>query len=410
MRWLLIALWLAACAPLAAQEKSDAPQKPTPTAEADKGDPNERDAVATVNGRPLTMRRFLDTLLVRSGRNCLEWLISTMLFEQYAEELKVRVTEEEIEKEYQAWWKNVQSRPMDMKRYTEYLKQHGIPQEEDAARVKAMLGSRLLLQKVTRAHRFTREYMEQKFREYYPKNETIYRVRLIRLNKKQKADELKREAEKLGAEAAELRKKAENEGDSEKASALIAEAEKKKAEAKAMDGKAKALEARKEEEWVKEVRERLLKEGFDKVAPEEAIGFMRKPLHYDLGWVRLLGLERSLQPVVQRLKVGELSRPVKSRVGYFLILLVDRRAPGTLSMKDVKPYFERQFKVANVMPMEIGALERKLRERAKIDYNFTRLFWKRLGLRRQPTPPAERQKPEEKPDGKEGASPKKNDD
>jgi len=70
-----------------------------------------------------------------------------------------------------------------------------------------------------------------------------------------------------------------------------------------------------------------------------ATGFSRAPsaaIGGDMGWVQLNYLPEELKAAVQRLKPGQLSLPIRSIGGYFLIVLRDvRRSPGLASDNDM---------------------------------------------------------------------------
>ena len=257
-----------------------------------------------------------------------------------------------------------------------------------------------------RKRRLTEEFLRERFEELFPKNETLYHVMLIRIHKTEKINELQREGDSRRKRLLRLQnaiidlQKAEKEpvavphamrdivraklgkmGDAltlkeRDAAVKIAkqEAEKLRTEIDQLDKKRKKIEAMSEKEYVEMVRERLAREPFEKVAQEEAVGWLRYPEGYDPGYGRLIAFKKELRPVITTLKKGQVSKPVKTIMGYFFLKLVDKKGPGELKFEDVREQLRSRFEKMPIYDGEVEDLIRKLEKDAKIELRFDAVF------------------------------------
>lgn len=78
----------------------------------------------------------------------------------------------------------------------------------------------------------------------------------------------------------------------------------------------------------------------------------------DLGWVEEGALDTELEKEAERLKVGQVSKPVRTVSGYHLLLLRDRRQSGTSGAENAELKLEHFFLPGppNAKPQDIAAL------------------------------------------------------
>ncbi|RKY17594.1 MAG: hypothetical protein DRP63_03445 [Planctomycetota bacterium] len=381
MRWLLIAT-LFVCASTAVAQQSD-------------------DAVIVVNGEKITKKDFLHTSLFMT----VPFLLREKLLEQAAKRLGVEIDEDAVREQARRMVEQFKKDP-HAKEHLHILKKLGLSEKALFEMVYRDTRIRILGQEVARKRRLTEEFLRERFEELFPKNETLYHVMLIRIHKTEKINELQREGDSRRKRLLRLQnaiidlQKAEKEpvavphamrdivraklgkmGDAltlkeRDAAVKIAkqEAEKLRTEIDQLDKKRKKIEAMSEKEYVEMVRERLAREPFEKVAQEEAVGWLRYPEGYDPGYGRLIAFKKELRPVITTLKKGQVSKPVKTIMGYFFLKLVDKKGPGELKFEDVREQLRSRFEKMPIYDGEVEDLIRKLEKDAKIELRFDAVF------------------------------------
>ena len=381
MRWLLVAT-LSVCALTVVAQQSD-------------------DAVIIVNGEKITKKDFLHTSLFMT----VPFLLREKLLEQAARRLGVKIDDDAIRQQARRLVEQFK-KDRHAKEHLLILKKLGLNEKALFEMVYRDTRMRILGREVAKKRRLTEEFLREKFEELFPKNETLYHVMLIRIHKTEKINELQREADRTRKRLLRLQnaiidlQKAEKEpvavpdamrdivreklgkmGDAltlkeRDAAVKIAKQEAKKLRAKIdkLDKKRKKIEAMSEEEYVEMVKERLAKEPFEKVAQEEAVGWLRYPEGYDPGYGRLIAFKKELRPVITALKKGQVSKPVKTIMGYFFVKLVDKKGPGELKFEDVREQLRSRYEKMPVYEGEVEDLVRKLEKDAKIELRFDVVF------------------------------------
>lgn len=82
-----------------------------------------------------------------------------------------------------------------------------------------------------------------------------------------------------------------------------------------------------------ELRNRLLKgESFEKIAQEAAENLPTKKVQYDLGYFTVFDMVYPFETMAYNTKVGEISPPMRTRFGYHVIKVIDRR-PAMIEMQ-----------------------------------------------------------------------------
>lgn len=109
-------------------------------------------------------------------------------------------------------------------------------------------------------------------------------------------------------------------------------------------------------------------EDFAKVAAQYGAGWSKTD--FDRGWLKLNRLGEQLGQVVDKMKVGEVSEPVKSQWGYQIIYLGGKKSNDELKFEDVKEQLATESRAVPVTGEELRELDGKLRESAKITRNL----------------------------------------
>lgn len=363
---------------------------------------DDEEVVIKVNGEKITKDEFMRTTLFITGPDVINYLIRTKLFEQFAKKLGVKVDKKKVEEEARRFVNNFKKTPRGKKQIA-LLEKLGFNEDEFFKLICENVRLRVLVRETLKAYRLTEQYLRERFDQLFPKNETIYHIMLIRIHKNEKVHELRTEADKLRRKLLALQKAIvdlQKAGQKEvvltdkvkealqdflrnplKAKLSPQEVEeilpKVKKEAEDLRKRIADLDARREEidklsesDYVKRVRDRLAKEPFEKVAEEEAVGWLRYPEGYDPGYCRLTAFKKELRPVITNLNIGQISEPVKTALGYFFVKLVDKKAPGELKFEDVRGQLERRYRKMPVYDVEIERLAQKLEKEAKIELNL----------------------------------------
>jgi len=383
MRWLLIGTLLFCALMVAAQQSND--------------------AVIIVNGEKITKDDFLHTSLFMT----VPFLLREKLLEQAAEKMGVKIDEDAVRAQARRMIERFKKDPRS-KEHLGMLKKLGLGEKALFEMVYRDTRIRILGREVAKKRRLTDEFLREKFEQFFPKNETLYHVMLIRIHKNEKINELQREADNTRKQLLRLQnaiidlQKAEKEpvsvpdamrdmvekklgkmGDTltlkerdEAVKIAKQETEKLRAKIKQLDERRKKIEAMSEKEYVEMVKERLAKEPFEKVAQEEAVGWLRYPEGYDPGYARLIAFKKELRPVITALKKGQVSKPVKTIMGYFFLKLVDKKGPGELKFEDVREQLKSRFEKMPIYDREVDDLIRKLEKDAKIELRFDAVFGK----------------------------------
>jgi parvulin-like peptidyl-prolyl isomerase len=109
-------------------------------------------------------------------------------------------------------------------------------------------------------------------------------------------------------------------------------------------------------------------EDFAKIAQEKGAGWSKTD--FDRGYIKANRLGDQLAPVVEKMKVGEISEPVKSQWGYQVVYLCARKSSDELKFEDVKEQLRAECGGFPVTSDELRELDAKLRESAKITRNL----------------------------------------
>jgi len=385
MRWLLIGTLLL-CALISVAQQSN-------------------DAVIIVNGEKITKDDFLRTSLFMT----VPFLLQEKLLEQAAKKMGVKIDEDTIKEQAQKMVERLK-KDRHAKEHLDMLKKLGLGEKALLEMVYRNTRIRILGREVAKRRRLTDEFLREKFEQFFPKNETLYHVMLIRIHKNEKINELQREADNTRKQLLRMQnaiidlQKAEKEpvtvpdamrdmvqkklgktGDTltlkerdEAVKIAKQETEELQTKIEQLNERRKKIEAMNEKEYVEMVKERLAKEPFEKVAQEEAVGWLRYPEGYDPGYARLIAFKKELRPVITALKKGQVSDAVKTVMGYFFLKLVDKKGPGELKFEDVREQLKSHFEKTPVYDGEIDELIRKLEKDAKIELRFDAVFGKRV--------------------------------
>ena len=107
-----------------------------------------------------------------------------------------------------------------------------------------------------------------------------------------------------------------------------------------------------------------LKEKFIALAKEKSVG-PSGPKGGDLGYFAQGQMVPEFNDKVFSMKVGTVSKPVKTQFGYHLIYLEDKKAAKNLSFEEVKSFIEQRLKLEK-FKTTIAATMKKLQEKATI--------------------------------------------
>jgi len=374
---------------------------------------NGDEAVITVNGEKITKDEFLKTAIFLTGPDVINYLIRSKLFEQFAKKLGVKVDRKEVEEEARRFVERFIKTPHGKKQVS-LLEKLGFSRDEFFRLICENVRMRVLVRETVKAYRLTEQYLRERFEELFPKNETIYRVMIIRIHKNEKIHELQREADKLRRQLLSLQKTLVDLQKPEKKEIVLTDkmrevlkeflknplqtkltqeqvkeilpkvkqkAEELRKEIDSLDARRKQIESLSEKQYVERVKKRLANEPFEDVAKEEAVGWLRLPEGYDPGYTRLAGFKKELRPVITKLKKGEISEPVKTVWGYFFVKLIDKKAPGELKFEDVRAQLERRYRNMPVYDIEVERLAEKLEKEAKIELNLGAILGVKKGTK-----------------------------
>jgi len=284
----------------------DAAQATTPPVEADAvaaapdAAPAERPRitgpVAKVNGIEIPSASFYEELdkitargtqipgdrVARIEQNILKRLIEQELINQAVKEAAVVVPPEEIQKGFDEYKQRFQSE----EQFQNYLKHGKVTKESIEQRIRERRSLELLLEK-----KGDMAVTDAEAQDFYGKNERFY-------------------TEKAGIRASHI---------------LIKLAEKPTPEEEA-----------KANERVKEAQARIKKgEDFDKIAVEMSEG-PAAAKGGDLGFFSAGRMVKEFEDVAFKMKVGEISAPVRTRFGFHVIKLVDKREDRKKTFEEVK--------------------------------------------------------------------------
>lgn len=278
---------------------ADAAAAPAP-APTDPAKPAERERitgpVAKVNGVEIPSAVFYEELdkitargaqippdrIARIEQNILKRLVEQELINQAVKEAAVVVPDEDLKKGFDEYKQRFQSE----EQFENYLKHGRVTKESIEQRIKERRSLELLLEK-----KGEMTVSDAEAQDFYTKNERFY-------------------TEKAGIRASHV---------------LI-----KLPENATPEDDAKAMEK------VKLAQERLKKgEDFEKVATEMSEGPAANK-GGDLGFFSQGRMVKEFEDVAFKMKVGEVSEPVKTRFGYHIIKLVDRREDRKKPFEEVK--------------------------------------------------------------------------
>ena len=273
---------------------------PAPTPTADPTKPAERERitgpVAKVNGVEIPSAIFYEELdkitargaqippdrVARIEQNILKRLVEQELINQAVKEAAVEVPEADLQKGFEEYKQRFQSE----EQFDNYLKHGRVTKESIEQRIRERRSLELLLEK-----KGEMAVTDAEAQDFYTKNERFY-------------------TEKAGIRASHI---------------LI-----KLPENATPQDDAKAMEK------VKMAQERLKKgEEFEKVATEMSEGPAANK-GGDLGFFSQGRMVKEFEDVAFTMKVGALSEPVKTRFGYHIIKLVDRREDRKKPFDEVK--------------------------------------------------------------------------
>lgn len=278
---------------------ADAAAAPTP-APTDPAKPAERERitgpVAKVNGVEIPSTVFYEELdkitargaqippdrIARIEQNILKRLIEQELINQAVKEAGVVVPAEDLAKGFEEYKQRFQSE----EQFENYLKHGRVTKESIEQRIQERRSLELLLEK-----KGEMTVSDAEAQDFYTKNERFY-------------------TEKAGIRASHI---------------LI-----KLPENATPEDDAKAMEK------VKLAQERLKKgEDFEKIATEMSEGPAANK-GGDLGFFSQGRMVKEFEDVAFKMKVGEVSEPVKTRFGYHIIKLTDRREDRKKPFEEVK--------------------------------------------------------------------------
>jgi peptidyl-prolyl cis-trans isomerase C len=270
---------------------------PAPT---DPAKPAERERitgpVAKVNGVEIPSTVFYEELdkitargaqippdrVARIEQNILKRLVEQELINQAVKEAAVVVPEEDLKKGFDEYKQRFQSE----EQFDNYLKHGRVTKESIEQRIRERRSLELLLEK-----KGEMTVTDAEAQDFYAKNERFY-------------------TEKAGIRASHV---------------LI-----KLPENATPEDDAKAMEK------VKLAQERIKKgEDFDKIATEMSEGPAANK-GGDLGFFSQGRMVKEFEDVAFKMKVGEISDPVKTRFGYHIIKLTDRREDRKKPFEEVK--------------------------------------------------------------------------
>lgn len=285
--------------PAAPADAAAAPT-PAPPSPTDPAKPAERERitgpVAKVNGVEIPSAVFYEELdkitargaqippdrIARIEQNILKRLVEQELINQAVKEAGVVVPAEDLAKGFEEYKQRFQSE----EQFENYLKHGRVTKESIEQRIQERRSLELLLEK-----KGEMTVSDAEAQDFYTKNERFY-------------------TEKAGIRASHI---------------LI-----KLPENATPDDDAKAMEK------VKLAQERLKKgEEFDKIATEMSEGPAANK-GGDLGFFSQGRMVKEFEDVAFKMKVGEVSEPVKTRFGYHIIKLTDRREDRKKPFEEVK--------------------------------------------------------------------------
>jgi peptidyl-prolyl cis-trans isomerase C len=145
---------------------------------------------------------------------------------------------------------------------------------------------------------------------------------------------------------------------------LKAEYEKYKAESAGLEYKARHIEVATEQE-AKDLIAKLKKnpKAFETLAKEKTIDSGTKNVGGDLGWFDPQRMVPEFRDAVLKLEKGKVSpEPIKTRLGYHVVLLEDSRPKQIPSMEELKPMLTQR-----IQQQDIKKLFEDLKAKAKIE-------------------------------------------
>jgi parvulin-like peptidyl-prolyl isomerase len=331
-------------------------------------------------------------LMQRFGAEFLEERISEFLLEREAKRLGVSIADDEIKKEVEQYLeeeltycasdrkrleKELGERNYTLDRWKEAVEKLGeeggyIAQarkeaisvmEKELAKYGRTLQTHreamadttrfsLLSRKVVIERRVQESALRELFTERYLKDAgaNVW-VKMILISSPPEAEESRRKAAKMEEAAASLSDEDMKKKTLEHVAELRASADQKELE------NANAVVVR-------------LKAGedFGKVAAEKGAGWSKTD--FDRGYLKVDRLGDQLAPVVEKMKVGEVSEPVKTQWGYRIVYLCARKSNDELKFEDVKEQLVTECRGVPVSGDEIHGLDAKLRESAKVTRNL----------------------------------------
>ncbi len=278
-----------------AQADAAAPSADT-TAAAPAERPRITGPVAKVNGVEIPSSVFYEELdkitsrgaqipadrVARIEQNILKRLIEQELINQAVKEAQVVVPDEDLKKGFEEYKQRFQSE----EQFENYLKHGRVTKESIEQRIRERRALELLLEK-----KGDMAVTDAEAQDFYGKNERFY-------------------TEKAGIRASHILIK-------------LPENPTPEDDKKAMDK-------------VKQAQERLKKgEAFDKVATEMSEGPAANK-GGDLGFFSQGRMVKEFEDVAFKMKVNEVSEPVKTRFGYHIIKLMERREDRKKTFEEVK--------------------------------------------------------------------------
>lgn len=347
---LTCAVALAACKrsePPAPPEEPPAPEQESPaeepTADPDELTPAEQaeeaaaehiqsfldsipDIIATVNGVPLEADRFREEIariaargaqipperLERLQKTILQRHIEELLLEQEIERLGVAVTPEEIDAEFDSYKQRFRTE----EQFENYLKHGKVTAEQIRERMQAKRALEKLIDKTA-----DMAVSKAEAKDFYEQNERFY-------------------MDKEGVRASHILIKVAEDASDEQ----VAEARKKVREALA-----------------------LLKEGkaFEEVAKQISEG-PSAPKGGELGFFGRGQMVKEFEDVAFSMEAGQVSDPVRTRFGFHIIKVIEKREERKRPFEDVREQIEESLRNKKFF-QERRNLIRRLNEEAEID-------------------------------------------
>ena len=282
--------------------------------------------VATVNGKPIAPDEYNSELekVTKSGAeipadrmqrikdNIVKRLIEGELVRQAVEQEGIQVTDEDVEAEFTQY----RSRFKNDEQFQNYLKHGNITEQSIKDRIRDKKALEKLIEK-----KGNLTVGEAEAREFYDKNQRFYR-------------------EREGVKASHILVKLEQNATPEQ--------------------EAEALKK------IQGIREEILKGGsFEEIAKSKSEGPSAEK-GGDLGFFSKGQMVQPFEEAAFKLKIGDLSEPVRTRFGYHLIKVHERREDKQKGFDEVRPQIEESLKNKKFFQERRRLLE-DLRKEAKIE-------------------------------------------